>query len=430
MPKWALWLHNLMMQDDASVPENQDATSGTLEHALGEAALAAAFDFVEERVCQKIERYGIKLGRRSRKKVRIQLERMLRDETLSSIKVRDWTRWGQHEFTIQFSDQDQQDLAAFESRLIEIVPTILTDSLLSMEVAVLKDLKRGWPKYRKAHDKDMAGFRKRLRRNWGAGFSLLEMLITIATEAGSNWKGTPQFPALTDAHRRLHARACQIANEVVTLLHYGYADGAMARWRTLHEIAIVMDFLGTHGDDAAKQYIDHQIVESRRATREYQLNCAALNQEALSAEEVARTERDYQECIALYGTDFGTQYGWAAAFLQKPNPSFFDIVQSVGLEHFRPYYRMASHGVHANPKGVFNQLGVLSDEVLLAGPSNIGMADPGHNSAISLCQATAFLLTRLPTFESLVTLKIMERLTDEIGEALIEVHAALEEAAE
>ena len=61
--------NNWRMQDDASVPENQDATSGTLEHALGEAALAAAFDFVEERVCQKIERYGIKLGRRSRKKV-------------------------------------------------------------------------------------------------------------------------------------------------------------------------------------------------------------------------------------------------------------------------------------------------------------------------------------------------------------------------
>ena len=148
MPKWALWLHNLMMQDDASVPENQDATSGTLEHALGEAALAAAFDFVEERVCQKIERYGIKLGRRSRKKVRIQLERMLRDETLSSIKVRDWTRWGQHEFTIQFSDQDQQDLAAFESRLIEIVPTILTDSLLSMEVTKRVPIKLCSPKSR------------------------------------------------------------------------------------------------------------------------------------------------------------------------------------------------------------------------------------------------------------------------------------------
>ena len=72
MPKWALWLHNLMMQDDASVPDNQDATSGTFKHALGDAALAVAFDFVEERICQKIERQGIKLGRRSRKKVRLQ----------------------------------------------------------------------------------------------------------------------------------------------------------------------------------------------------------------------------------------------------------------------------------------------------------------------------------------------------------------------
>ena len=418
------------MQNDASVPENQAATSGTLEHTLGEAALAAAFDFVEERACQKIEQQGIKLGRRSKKKVRLQLEKMLRDETLSSIKVPDWKWWGHQEFTIQFSDQDQQDLTAFGSRLIEVVPTVLTDSFLHMEAAVLKDLKKGWPKYRKAHDKDMAGFLKRLRSSWGAGFALLEMLITIATEAGSNWKGTPQFPALTDAHRRLHARACQIANEVVTLLYHGYADGAMARWRTLHEIAIVMDFLGAHGDDAAKQYIDHQIVESRRATREYQSHCEAINQKALSPEEVARTERSYQECIALYGRDFRTQYGWAAAFLKKPRPSFSDIVQSVGLEHFRPYYRMASHGVHANPKGVFNQIALLNDEVLLAGSSNVGLANPGHNSAISLYQATVFLLTPHPTFESLLILKIMGQLTDEIGEALIEAHASLEEAGE
>ena len=139
---------------------------------------------------------------------------------------------------------------------------------------------------------------------------------------------------------------------------------------------------------------------------------------------------DYQKCIDLYGKDFGTKYGWAAAFLKKRNPSFADIAESVGLEHFRPYYRMASHGVHANPKGVFNQIGMLNDEVLLASPSNVGMADPGNASAISLYQATVFLLTHSPTFESLVILKIMERLTDEIGEALIEAHAFLEEAGE
>ena len=114
------------MQDDASVPENQAVTPGTWEHALGEAAIAAAFDFIEERVCQKIEQQGIKLDRRRRKKVRRQLERMLRDrtrlETLSSIEMPGWTLWGQQEFTIQFSDQDQQDLDALDE-LFTIVYT-------------------------------------------------------------------------------------------------------------------------------------------------------------------------------------------------------------------------------------------------------------------------------------------------------------------
>ena len=121
-----LYLHNWRMQDDASVPENQAVTPGTWEHALGEAAIAAAFDFIEERVCQKIEQQGIKLDRRRRKKVRRQLERMLRDrtrlETLSSIEMPGWTLWGQQEFTIQFSDQDQQDLDALDE-LFTIVYT-------------------------------------------------------------------------------------------------------------------------------------------------------------------------------------------------------------------------------------------------------------------------------------------------------------------
>ena len=52
----------------------------------------------------------------------------------------------------------------------------------------------------------------------------------------------------------------------------------------------------------------------------HQLNCAALNQEAFSQEEVARTEEAYQKCIDLYGLDFGTQYGWAAA-VEELSPS-------------------------------------------------------------------------------------------------------------
>jgi hypothetical protein len=40
-----------------------------------------------------------------------------------------------------------------------------------------------------------------------------------------------------------------------------------------------------------------------------------------------------------------------------------------------------------NPEGVFFKLGLIGEsEVLLAGPSNAGLTDPGHASALSLMQ--------------------------------------------
>ena len=88
---------------------------------------------------------------------------------------------------------------------------------------------------------------------------------------------------------------------------------------------------------------------------------------------------------------------------------------------------MASHNVHANPKGIFFKIGLVEDSAcLLAGPSNVGLADPGHAAAISLTQiSSAFGLLR-PTADSLVTLKMLGLLRDEVGEALIEAHRRLE----
>ena len=46
-------------------------------------------------------------------------------------------------------------------------------------------------------------------------------------------------PFTVEVQTRLHARACQIAREVLTLLYAGFAEGAMARWRALHELAVL-----------------------------------------------------------------------------------------------------------------------------------------------------------------------------------------------
>ena len=138
--------------------------------------------------------------------------------------------------------------------------------------------------------------------------------------------------------------------------------------------------------------------------------------------------------VQKYGREFRKSYGWAAAALRKETPTFADIECSVKLDHFRPYYKLASQGIHANPQGAnpqgaFFRLGTLGEEVLLAGPSNAGIADPGHSVAISLYQATVFLLSERPSYDHLVAVKIMGRLTDEIGNALIRSHKEVEQMA-
>ena len=106
-----------------------------------------------------------------------------------------------------------------------------------------------------------------------------------------------------------------------------------------------------------------------------------------------------------------------------------DIEQHVQLAHMRPYYRMASDNVHANSHGAHFRLGLHSsqqEKMLLAGPSNLGLADPGHSTAISLLQITTTLLATKPVLDCVVAMKILAGLTDEVGEAFLKVHQELE----
>ena len=50
--------------------------------------------------------------------------------------------------------------------------------------------------------------------------------------------------------------------------------------------------------------------------------------------------------------------------LSKQDLNFSDIERAVRLDHLRPYYKLASHNVHANPKGMLFRLGLYpeSDE--------------------------------------------------------------------
>jgi hypothetical protein len=153
-----------------------------------------------------------------------------------------------------------------------------------------------------------------------------------------------------------------------------------------------------------------------------------LGQDPFTPAELDAIEREYVLALDRYGTNFRSQNGWASEYVKKGNPNFADLEIAAGVDHLRPYYKLASHNVHANPKGVLFKLGFFGDaNTLLAGPSNAGLADPGHSTAISLNQISATILHFFPSFDNIIAVKVMSLLADTIGKEFLKAHKQLEQ---
>jgi hypothetical protein len=335
--------------------------------------------------------------------------------------------------TIDFDDTDSSTeslIQEFRDSLSEIIPDVVT----KQSATLLKALKRNAPKMLKRRRKDRTSFESRLTEKWRKGMDLLEAFLEIALEIGSDFnqefgaEATLQHDHVFDVLIRLHARACQIASEILTLLRSGHADGAHARWRSLHEITVVAMVISSGGNDLAERYLLHDGVESYKAALLYREQFDRLGYEPMSDEEFRAVEAKYQQLLTRFGSSYRREYGWAATALTKDNPTFRDLEEHVQLMHLRPFYKMASHNVHANPKGVFFKLGLYpaGEEVLLAGPSDTGLTDPADGTALSLGQITIILLMTRPNIDRLVICETLLTLGKEIGETFLKIQLALE----
>ena len=92
------------------------------------------------------------------------------------------------------------------------------------------------------------------------------------------------------------------------------------------------------------------------------------------------------------------------------------------MGHLRPYYKLASHNVHSNPKGIYQKLGLTSgSRVLLAGASDAGLSLPGQSAAISLLQASSALSLLHPVLDGIIATRLMGRFCTEISESFSRV---------
>ena len=313
----------------------------------------------------------------------------------------------------------------------KMMPDLVEDTARSMLSTIKSEANAGL----KADREYTQQFEERLEKHWQKPLELLELFIALALEAGSEFNRSLRENAARskdyrfDALTRMHARACQTGSAILVLLRSGYADDAHARWRTLHEIAVVGMLISEASQDLAERYLLHEVVQQYKGALQLQRHAKSLNADPLSQSEFDQLETQRNLLVAKYGKPFKGEYGWSASELGKDRPTFADIEDSVDLEHWRPYYRMASDNTHANSHGAKFRLGLADhqiDEMLLAGPSNAGLADPGHSTAISLGQITLALLITEVNFDDLITINILLKLGDEVGDAFLQAHRELD----
>ena len=317
---------------------------------------------------------------------------------------------------LEFTAEDQRAVIAELEKLHRELPKIVKEIAAKSADQLLKGTKAQWREEGPAQRADIEAFRQRLEARWGKGLDLMRIMLTIVREwFGNRQKALPKNkskPNLDNVLIRLHARACQVVSEIIVLLENGFADGAMARWRTLHEIAVVAEVIAKYGEDIAERYVLYQIVESYAAMKAYDRDHAVLNHKPLSKAEKLRIRKGYDAILKRFGSSFGEEYGWAAHHLGiKGNGrlNFARLEADVQNERMRSPYKMASYNVHASPKGVYFRLGNLAD-IPTAGASNAGLTDPAQHTAITFVRLTITVLGESDRLTDLLTAQVLLQL--------------------
>lgn len=235
---------------------------------------------------------------------------------------------------------------------------------------------------------EVSAFEVRLLGRWGAGLDLYDLSVSHALET-SRYLGDriwmPEFGEhRSEALFRLYARALMISQEIGVLMRSGYGTAALARWRTIHELRIVFTILSENNDELSRRYLRHDQVELVRAEREWEQSL--LEPSDINTQADAERRRLEGDLAVEFGEDFLKPYGWAAHLVsRKDRWQFRPLVDLADLRKWRPAYRRASHGTHANSTGLFDNVQELGPSSRIwTGPSNAGINVAGVNTLLDV----------------------------------------------
>lgn len=194
-----------------------------------------------------------------------------------------------------------------------------------------------------------------LKQVWGDAFQAYDAVVYASYEQGAFWAAevhSQHRPLVWSTLLDLHARACRVASEIGILHRTGHPLGADARYRSLHELAVVALVLQKADKAITERYRDYEAVEQYEDAKHYQRHAPTLGSGPLPDHEVETLRRRCDEVVKRWGQEIRRPSGWAAplAVGTSRSPSFADLEKLAGIERLRPIYRLGSHAVHGGPR--------------------------------------------------------------------------------
>jgi len=329
-----------------------------------------------------------------------------------------------NEITLEAIERSSKKYDLSDEQVRELVNSVLSNE----HHQLLSDLKSQAPEMLAKLKEDNAAFRGRCYERWREPMDLMWMFWVVAqevTEAHAHAGPRDADPLVFDTLAHLNPRALLVTSEILCLLEGGFADGALARWRSLHETVAIAMFIRKHGRMVARDYRLSVWFDNYKAAKALNLVADRAGIAAFSDEEMAEIESLRNAAETKIGRRIRHDWDWAStAFDGKKRVQFADIERDVGMDHWRPRYKWASQRVHSPFRSSTDLLGMseADDFLFQIGPSNSGFVDPLHMTAVSLVQmATEFLMLGQVNLDRLVYVQILKALSDEVGEVALRV---------
>ncbi len=242
----------------------------------------------------------------------------------------------------------------------------------------------------------------RWMRPWSGALDWCRAVVGVCQDAAVLTSEMP--PARSDSkHLRLalaslHAHGCLIAGEIVTLLEAGYASGALARWRALHEVAVVAAFIAEKGSVTARRFLEHEAANEKRMRK-------VAERGLRPDEELLPMHRRHERILKRQTPEFEGDYGWAAPDLGKRSPTFVDLQSAETLEHWAYPYAVACGAVHPRASTVAKPLGHTGESgLLLIGTSSADVHIPADWTIARLVALTCTCSLRGGSVDEVVAL--------------------------